>query len=159
MSEAMYIHPGCGCREYDETPRAHCLACDGAFIPEVEYGGPYRFCPLCGVEFTLCRWRRCVDRMWQPGSAVADFRRRSELGWKVEVLLIGWDGFEDDWSPRSSDSGGDRYKIRKWIEYEREYVGEAKTTRVRKEAGYLTFDAGNCRFRLKFHGPRRKLPG
>ena len=69
--EAFYDHPGCGCRDHDEKPHAHCVTCGKSFIPEVDYGEPYRFCPVCGVQFTVCRWRSCVDRSYAIPAGVA----------------------------------------------------------------------------------------
>ncbi|MBT3327898.1 MAG: hypothetical protein HN396_16865 [Gemmatimonadales bacterium] len=161
MSDVLYIHPGCGCREYDETPQAECRACGETFIPEVNYGEPYRFCPLCGVEFTLCRWRRCVDRMWQLGSGIADWHQKRRTGWQMECRSTMFDVVGDWRVDRSWDEYGewntpDRERIVRFLGEGRDNGPSTKLTRVGQ---YVQISDDWGEYRFYFVGTHRKLPG
>jgi hypothetical protein len=159
--EAFYDHPGCGCREHDEKPHAHCVTCEGGFTPEVDYGEPYRFCPLCGVEFTLCRWTQCVDRMWQPGSAVADWKRKRQTGWRMDsrctMFNLGaeWK-FDRCWDEVSEWGMDDRDRVLRFL---RTGTENGHPSRSHREGRYLRFSDDWGEYRFYFTAPRRKLPG
>jgi hypothetical protein len=161
--EAFYDHPGCGCRDYDQKPHAHCVTCGESFSPEVDYGEPYRFCPVCGVEFTICRWRTCVDRSRnaQRKGEFSQFVEQRQRGWQMDSRSTLFDvdrewEFDRGWEDVNEWGMDDRDRIMRFLR-----VGHdnGTPTEAYRYGQYLMFSDGWGEYRFYYTAPRPKLPG